>query len=193
MAGKTFSGGAELEAKLKEIAAKLGKSNSVNVGFLEGATYPDGTPVAQIAAQNEFGGTVTVPEHTVSINRSIKADGSFNKNGRFVKASKANFQTDHFVKEYTVVVPARQFFRGMIKAKKGGWPKDLGKIIKAADYDADVALDRFGARVAGQLRKSIRDFNDPPNAKSTIAKKGFDDPLIESGHMLNSVDHEVES
>jgi hypothetical protein len=42
-----------VERKLKEIAKKM--SGSVEVGFLEGATYPDGTPVAAVAFWNEFG------------------------------------------------------------------------------------------------------------------------------------------
>lgn len=189
--GINFKGGEKIEQKLREIAEKAGKANTVRVGFLEGATYPDGTPVAQIAAIQEYGGTATVPAHDVTINRSIKADGTFNKNGQFVKAEKANFSTTHHVDEYTITTPARPFFRGMIQQHKGEWPADLGKIIKAADYDSTVALGRLGKHVAEQLQESIRDFSDPPNAKSTIAKKGFDKPLVESAHMQNSVDSEV--
>jgi hypothetical protein len=187
-----FSGGAALEAKLREIAEKVGKANTVNVGFLEGATYPDGTPVALIAATNEYGGTVTVPEHDVTINRNLKKNGEFANDGKFVKADKANFSTTHHVDEYTVTIPARPFFRSMIQKNKGDWPADLGKIIKAANYDSTVALGRLGKHVAEQLQESIRDFSEPGNAKSTIAKKGFDKPLVDSDHMLNSVDSEVQ-
>lgn len=42
-------------AKLAEIAERMGEGQ-VNVGFMEGATYPDGTPVAAVAYWNEFGG-----------------------------------------------------------------------------------------------------------------------------------------
>jgi hypothetical protein len=190
--GNAFTGGAALEAKLREIAAKVGKPNTVRVGFLEDATYPDGTPVALIAATNEYGGTVTVPAHDVTINRSIKSDGTFNKNGQFVKADKANFSTTHHVEEHTVTIPSRPFFRDMIQKRKGEWPEQLGKIIKAADYDEDLALGRMGKLVSEQLQESIREFSSPGNAKSTIAKKGKDNPLIDSGHMLNSVDSEVQ-
>jgi hypothetical protein len=190
--GNAFTGGAALEAKLREIAAKVGKPNTVRVGFLEGATYPDGTPVALIAATNEYGGAVTVPAHDVTINRSIKSDGTFNKNGQFVKTDKANFSTTHHVEEHTVTIPSRPFFRDMIQKRKGEWPEQLGKIIKAADYDEALALGRMGKLVSEQLQESIREFSSPGNAKSTIARKGFDKPLIESSHMLNSVDSEVQ-
>jgi hypothetical protein len=198
-----FSGGAALEAKLREIAEKVGKANTVNVGFLEGATYPDGTPVALIAATNEYGGTVTVPEHDVTIHRKLDGKGNFaagkldeegNRVGasQFVKASRSNYDTTHHVDEYTVTIPARPYFRSMIQKNKGEWPADLGKIIKAANYDSTVALGRLGKHVAEQLQESIRDFSEPGNAKSTIAKKGFDKPLVDSDHMLNSVDSEVQ-
>jgi hypothetical protein len=38
---------------IREMAAKMGAT--LEVGFLEGATYPDGTPVAAVAFWNEFG------------------------------------------------------------------------------------------------------------------------------------------
>lgn len=192
MVTKAFSGGAALEAKLREIAEKVGKAHTVHVGFLEGATYPDGTPVAQIAAINEYGGTATVPAHDVTINRKITKDGDFAAGGKFVKADKANFSTTHHVEEYTIKTPARPYFRGMIKKHKAEWGPDLGKIIKGADYDSGVALARLGKHVEEQLQESIRDFSDPGNAKSTIARKGFNKPLVETAHMQNSTGSEVQ-
>ena len=38
----SFSGGEALEKKLAELAERLGESKTLRVGFLEGATYPDG-------------------------------------------------------------------------------------------------------------------------------------------------------
>ncbi|MDA8485851.1 hypothetical protein NNO07_22520 [Pseudomonas resinovorans] len=55
MAAVTISGGEKLEAKFKELAKKLGKGAGLKAGFLETATYPEGTPVATVAAANEFG------------------------------------------------------------------------------------------------------------------------------------------
>lgn len=193
MANVAFSGGAALEAKLREIAAKAGAPKTVRIGFLEDATYPDGTPVALIAATNEYGGTVTVPAHDVTINRNIKKDGAFANDGKFVKSDKANFSTTHHVEEYTITTPARPYFRGMIQKNKNQWGPDLGKIIKAADYDTEIALGRLGKHVEEQLQESIREFHDPANAKSTVAKKGFDKPLIESKHMLDSVSSDIKT
>lgn len=48
-------GGGRIKAYLTQLESNIQDSQSVRVGFLEGATYPDGTPVAQVAAVQEFG------------------------------------------------------------------------------------------------------------------------------------------
>lgn len=50
-----ISGGDRLEKALAELSRKVKTAAKVDVGFLEGATYPDGTPVAMVAAIQEFG------------------------------------------------------------------------------------------------------------------------------------------
>lgn len=87
--------------------------------------------------------------------------------------------------------PPRPFFRQMIDSKQGEWPAAIAGLLKANDLDAAIALDLAGAAIAGQLRESITRLTDPPLAASTIRRKGFAKPLVDTGHMLNSVDHEV--
>lgn len=50
-----IKGGDKLEKVLAQIAAKLSGGERLKVGFLEGATYPDGTPVGMIAAIQDYG------------------------------------------------------------------------------------------------------------------------------------------
>lgn len=54
MAGRTLQGAEGVSKALEEIAKRMG-GGEVAVGFMEGATYPDGTPVAAVAFWNEFG------------------------------------------------------------------------------------------------------------------------------------------
>lgn len=144
----TFSGGDALEKKLAELAASLGNAQTLRVGFLEGATYPDGESVPMVAAANEFG------------------DPGMNR-------------------------PARPFFRRMIAEKSPGWGDDIGKIALAVNYDASTLFPLMGERIKEQLQGSIRELTDPALAQSTIDRKGFDKPLIETSHMLNSVDYDI--
>jgi hypothetical protein len=59
VATKSFSGGEKLEAYLKEMSKKVSSPATLRVGFLEGATYPNGISVATVALFNEYG----VPSH----------------------------------------------------------------------------------------------------------------------------------
>lgn len=89
-------------------------------------------------------------------------------------------------------IPPRPFFSDMVRRKGPGWPAAVAKNLKAQNYDAARALDAVGFGIEGQLKQSIIQTNSPPLKPATIARKGFDKPLIDTGHMLNSTDHEVE-
>lgn len=58
MAGHTLQGADGVAKALEAIAKRMG-GGEVAVGFMEGATYPDGTPVAAVAYWNEFGASGT--------------------------------------------------------------------------------------------------------------------------------------
>lgn len=143
-------GGQEFERRMLEIARMLGGGSSLKVGFLQKATYPDGTPVALIAAIQNYG------------------------------APRAG-------------IPPRPFFSNMIKEKSKEWPAAIGNLLTKNDYDAEKVLRLAGEAIAGQLRQSIVDTNEPPLAPSTIARKGFAKPLVDTGNLLNSIDYEVKS
>lgn len=134
----------KLEAAIRGIAEKM--SGHVDVGFLEGATYPDGTPVAAVAFWNEYGSSG----------------------------------------------PPRPFFRTMIAEESPSWPGKVAALAKATHNDGAKVLGLMGEDIDGALKQSIVDFTDPPLAASTIARKGFDKPLIDTAHMLNSTGYRVE-
>lgn len=51
----TIKGGDKLAQRLSEMVKRFGNARAVQVGFLSGSTYPDGKPVAMIAAIQEYG------------------------------------------------------------------------------------------------------------------------------------------
>ncbi|MCM2574566.1 hypothetical protein NAT65_26055 [Achromobacter xylosoxidans] len=150
MATVGLKGGQALVRRLEDIVKKLGDGGSLRVGFLEGATYPDGTPVALVAAVNEFGR----PDRNQ---------------------------------------PPRPFFRAMIAEKKKDWPRALGAVAKNNDYDIDKTLGQMGEGIKGQLQESIRQLDSPALSPVTVARKGFAKALVDTGHMMNSVDYEVDT
>lgn len=145
-----IKGGEKLKAALDKIAQSVTKPAALQVGFLEGATYPDGKSVAMIAAIQNFGAP----------SRGI---------------------------------PPRPFFSNMVKDKSPEWPEALGKVLVAKNYDATAALELMGQGIKGQLQESVVDTNSPPLSPRTVARKGFDKPLIDTGHMQNSIDYIVKT
>lgn len=141
-------GGDKVVIKLAEISREVRSASYVRMGFLEGAVYPDGTPVALVAAVQDFGS----PRNNI---------------------------------------PSRPFFRNMIRDKSAKWPVTLGKLLVKADYNAATALRQMGAIMAGQLKDSITDGTYVPLAPATVRAKGFAQTLVDTSHMLNSVNSEV--
>ena len=186
-----FSGGDRLNAALDRIIERTRGAPAVKVGFLSDATYPDGTSVAYIAATQEFGATIQRKAGEVLIYRKISKSGKFLRGGKFVKKAQPNFETKHSHEAYTITIPPRPFFRSMIADKGPTWPAAIAKQLKAHDYDAAATLDVVGTGIGGQLVASIKKLTSPPLAASTVRKKGFAKPLIDTGDMWRAVNHEV--
>ena len=89
--------------------------------------------------------------------------------------------------------PPRPFMRNTVAKHKAEWPKATAKLLKANDYDIAKTFELVGEGIKGQMQQEITDFKDPPNAPSTIARKGFDKPLIDSSFMRNSIGVEVKA
>lgn len=128
-------------------AASSFENLQLKVGFLEGATYPDGRPVPMVAATNEFG-------------------------------NPANNQ------------PPRPFFRNAISNHETEWQDATASLIENGDETRDV-LSLLGEIIVDDIKESIRSLDSPPLSPVTIARKGFDKPLIDTKNMLDSVSYEV--
>ncbi len=94
-----------------------------------------------------------------------------------------------------VHVPERSFIRSTVDAKKNGeWriaAEALRKEMIEGRMTTDRALGLMGLRIKKDIQEKIRSQVPPPNAPSTIAAKGSDHPLINTGQLLNSIDFEV--
>ena len=62
-----------------------------------------------------------------------------------------------------------------------------GKMTK---YDA---LQMMGQLIEGEIKRTIINLRAPQNAKSTIAKKGSANPLVDTGLLGGSIRYEVQS
>lgn len=161
MANVKWDGGLERYVKRLEEATKI----EAKVGILEGAVYPDGTPVAEVAYANETG--------TWGNPRRPFMHRTFKKH-------------------------SQQWVTGILKTINGN--VDNPRIVRKA-------FEMAGSKAAGQMKDTIRKWNpaDPRlNSEKTIEAKRRrgrsganlvpikpEIALIDTGHMINSIDYEV--
>lgn len=187
-----MKGGDKIKPALDKLEKDLAKPVTLKVGFLDGATYATGMSVAAVAMIQEYGATIAMPQRQTTVYRKMNAKGTkFLRKGRFVKKSQSNYQTTHIVPAHVVTIPPRPFFRTMIQKNQDSWGPTASKLLKDNNYNVLKVAGLMGQEIKGELQQSIRDLKDPPNAPSTIARKGKDSPLIDTGYMLSRVDFEV--
>ena len=91
-------------------------------------------------------------------------------------------------------IPERPFMRSSVTKNKDKYKsqmKAVAKSITSGGLTMEQAMDRLGAGAAADIQAEIVALNTPPNAPSTIARKGSSNPLIDTGAMRQSVTWKV--
>ena len=94
----------------------------------------------------------------------------------------------------TSTTPSRPFMRDSVDDnmdKITSFCKSQLKGIANGSSNAEQALKAIGAMQVGLVQKTIKDGDFAPNAPSTIALKGSDKPLIDTGQMRQSVHYVI--
>ncbi|MBV8045081.1 hypothetical protein [Pluralibacter sp.] len=86
--------------------------------------------------------------------------------------------------------PPRPFFRNAIAEHEEEWKEQAALLIERGD-DIEEVFSMLGTIIAADIQQSIRALDSPPLSPVTIARKGFDKPLIDTKNMLDSVSYEV--
>ena len=166
---------------LRDLAAKMG-GGSVEIGFMEGAVYGDGTPVASVAFWNEFG-----------------------HEGQFPSPPRPFFRT--MIAKESPSWPAKM--AALLKSTGFDGPRVLtimGDDISHALEDSIEALTqpelsavtlmlrkRFGNQPhnirLGDVFSAINAVKDGKKGAAADSTQGK--PLVWTGHMLNSVTFKV--
>ena len=96
-----------------------------------------------------------------------------------------------FWNEYgTRTSPVRAFFRTTVSEQKKNWVLSVQNLMKMHN-DPKKVMGLIGVHMQEQIVQSINTWSDLPNSAYTIAKKGFDKPLVERGIMMRSIKSEV--
>lgn len=94
----------------------------------------------------------------------------------------------------TKTIPERSFLRATIKRNAKRYialERKLLRKVVLGQLDLKKALGIVGVKAEGDVKKAIFRFKSPPNAKSTIKQKGFNDPLSFTSLLAQSIKHEV--
>ena len=171
------------------------QGTEVRVGWFEENKYANGQSVAGIMAQNEYGGAIAVPARTTTIYRSVdEKTGDFKNGGKFVKASKSNFATTHEVPAHTITIPSRPLMRqtaSVVNQKIGGFLNRRVADVMKGKLEAEQVPKLIGEAVLNEISNQFKSGGFVPNAPSTVAKKGFNKPLIDSAIASQSVQAKV--
>lgn len=99
-----------------------------------------------------------------------------------------------FAKKKSVTIPARRFLERTMERHESRWQTEARKqFIKIADGNgtAMMALNMLGHLMVTQMKSEIVKFKVPHNAKLTIANKGKDDPLIDTGALRDAINYRI--
>lgn len=89
-------------------------------------------------------------------------------------------------------IPERPFFRQALKRGEEGAKKILLEEIDPLSMSVNESLgDLIGLHYATEIQKRIVDLREPPNAPSTVERKGSSNPLVDTGFMRQSVTYLV--
>lgn len=82
--------------------------------------------------------------------------------------------------------PPRPFMRDTIRKNWRKWQKFVQDRLPVI-LDGKKVMTELGDIMSDDISQMILRYTTPPNAPSTIKMKGFNDPLVDSGQMADSV------
>ena len=180
-------------ARVKDLDGKVGKA-----GWFHTSRYADGTPVAYIAAIQEFG---------VHINHPGGTPYRIGEDGRAVFVSKAEGAGLKTTKAHPIVIPPRPFMRPTVLRESQNWIALMAsgsKAVLAGNSTGSDVMEAVSGKAAADIAVSITQVFSPPLKASTIAARRraradkktvglLSKPLVDSGRMLEQVNHSVET
>ena len=91
-------------------------------------------------------------------------------------------------------IPERSFLRSALRSKATDHNKLVASLqarVNQRDLTMREALEILGTKVASDVKEQIVEVSSPPNSAETIRRKGSSNPLIDTGHLRQSITHEV--
>ena len=144
-------------------------SHQVEIGIFADASRDGAVPMLVIAAANEFG--AKIPK----------------RQARF-----EDLDDENPVK--WVIIPERSYLRAWfdenVDVLQATMERLIGQVVEGK-ISGRAALETIGGYVATHVQAYMVDLKTPPNAPSTIRRKGSSNPLIDTGQLKDSITWKV--
>ncbi len=176
-----LKGGEKLERFLKDLSAKVQKGATLNVGFLEGATYPDGKSVAMVAAIQEFGAPgASIPPRPFFRTMIDKESSSWgDKLAAALEATGYDADKALRILGEDIAGALRQ---SIIDTNSPALSEITLMLRKMKADNPDLKIT---GKTVGEAARRLAEGEEPTGVSTK--------PLVDSGHLLGSVDYEVKS
>lgn len=146
----------------------------------------------KIAAAHEFGATINHPGGTAY---GYKTEDDAKKGKvRFMKKG-SGYMVLGETKPHTIEIPERSYIRSTVDENEHKYLDNYAKKLSAQIIDGNIdkytALTIMGQKIESDIKSKIISLRSPPNAPSTIRKKGSSNPLVDTGLLGGSIRYVV--
>lgn len=182
--GMKVTGLQAVQRALQKEIDKLRASHYALVGIHESAKKPKGATMtmATLGAIQHFGADIDHPGGTRYV---VGQDGK----SRFVRNDFVGPVTG-VTKSHKITIPARPWLDVGVKSAT----KELIETVREGiedGMDSKRIMSRVGETAARAAEDYMIKLKTPPNAPSTIKRKGSDNPLVDSGNLHQSITSSV--
>lgn len=87
-------------------------------------------------------------------------------------------------------IPARPFMAFTVKRNREAWNRFISRNFRGKEYSYPLAV-RFCETVRQDIKTEIEIGDFAPNSPSTIKKKKSDRPLVDTGHLMESIIYKI--
>lgn len=160
---------------IPNILREVGQLNQEQL--LVGILDESGDYLQMIAVVNNDGTTITAKNAPYLMIPVRQSDGTLS-----------------FIRKKSVTIPARHFLERTIKRHEAEWQDyALERIPKVMDgtISGHELLDALGILAVTQMKAEITKFKTPKNSGLTVANKGRDDPLVDTGALRDAISYEI--
>ena len=94
----------------------------------------------------------------------------------------------------TIKIPERSFMRAGYDKEKENIIRESEKLLEKVlklELPVKVFFETLGELIVGMIQKYLTDLSNPPLHPATIKNKGSSNPLIDTGHLRESITYKI--